>query len=80
MRWRMTWPNENRPQDGVLICDDGRTAARVYRVNHGPDDVRWRWFMQIHGAGAFDTATGAAATKAEAKAICEARARAAGLT
>ena len=75
MRWRRTtFENADgstwsRPDDGVLLDDQGRDCARVYlRVSH-PDGPKWWWGWQRDPA-----ASGYADTKAAAKAECERRA------
>ena len=71
MRWIATKiAGETRPDDGCLEVD-GRIVARVYRQAHGPEAGAWSWFWQ-----AIPAANGKAATKDEAKAECERRARA----
>lgn len=71
MHWRLTWPGQGKPDDGVLIGADGKTCARVYFAVSYPGGG-WYWAWQGEGP----PASGYCDTKEAAKAECERRARA----
>jgi hypothetical protein len=66
-------------EDDWSLMIDRLPAARIYRVNGGPNDGRWFWAVQIGpGRVPFNGGTGHAGGGREAREACEAILRAMG--
>jgi hypothetical protein len=64
-------------EDDWSLLVDGLTAARIYRLNGGPNDGRWFWAVQIGpGCVPFNSGTGNTDGGRQAREACEAILRA----
>lgn len=78
LKWRRT--SFKRLDGSIDVLDDdwslslgGLSIARIYRVNGGPQDGRWAWFVQVFSDGTpGNGGTGSAADGREARKSCEA--------
>ena len=78
MKWQRTGllgaDGSYDPDDWTLYADDGRNLARIYRIEHGPQEGRWFWAVHVDRQGhLFNGGTGTEATGPEAREACEAR-------
>jgi hypothetical protein len=78
MKWRRTnliGADGSLPEDDwTLYADNGRSLARIYFINHGPQQGRWFWAVQVDQQGrSFNGGTGHAGSGRQAKEECEVR-------
>jgi len=78
MKWRRTGligaDGSYNPNDWTLYADDGRDLARIYQIEHGPQQGRWFWAVHVDAQGRpWNGGTGTEATGREARKACETR-------